>query len=85
MSRMYHLCLDVRGFLMHAKKRDYRGIFKHDDGRPMTTDEAKRALLDELAKGHDKIACSECDNFDFKKGCQGHEEPSTYSAEGKGR
>ena len=29
-----------------------RGLFTHDDGRPMSIREAKTALMDEIAKGH---------------------------------
>lgn len=72
MGTNYHLCLDVRGFLMNAKKRDYKGMFRHDDGRPMSQEEAKRGLLDELAKGHVKIPMAPCDNFDWEHGCLGH-------------
>lgn len=39
-----HMSLDVRGVLKNAKKRDYKGMFRHEDGRPMTADEAKSAL-----------------------------------------
>lgn len=71
----YHLCLDVRGFLMrHTRKRDYLGMFRTDDGRPMSADEAKRELLNELAKGHKVIPTCACDNFDYQHGCLGHKD-----------
>lgn len=66
-----HLALNVKG-LIDKPKRQYQGLFAHDDGRPMTPDEAKRYLLDELAKGHDLVPYGRCDNFDPKKGCLGH-------------
>lgn len=75
-ARSYHFALDVRGFLMRAKKSEYKGMLKHEDGRPMTPDEAKNALLDELVKGHEFIPYGKCDNFDFKSGCLGHEVPA---------
>ncbi|WP_198045314.1 hypothetical protein [Cupriavidus taiwanensis] len=67
-----HMALDVKGFLANATKRQYRGMFRHDDGRKMTADEAKYHLLDELAKGNLFIPFGKCNNFDPKSGCLGH-------------
>lgn len=80
MSRSFHFCLDVKGFLMHSKLRDYKGMFTRDDGSSMSPEEAKRTLLDELAKGHEKLPMGKCDNFDFKEGCLGHEEVGDVNA-----
>ncbi|VVE82676.1 hypothetical protein [Pandoraea sputorum] len=78
--KSFHLCLDVRGALMNWKPRDFRGMFKHDDGRTMSPDEAKAELLDELSRGHNFIPFGKCDNFDHKEhGCMGH--PVTPSKE----
>lgn len=68
----YHMCLDVRGALMNWDDRRMRGVFQHDDGRPMTVFEAKQTLMDEIAKGRKVIPCAPCDNFDYQRGCQGH-------------
>jgi hypothetical protein len=71
--RSFHMCLDVRGALTNWKNKDFRGMFKHDDGRKMTTAEAKAELLEELSKGHNFIPFGKCDNFDHKEhGCLGH-------------
>ncbi|WP_017234946.1 hypothetical protein [Pandoraea sp. B-6] len=71
--KSFHLCLDVRGALMNWKARDFKGMFKHDDGRMMTPAEAKAELLDELSQGHNFIPFGKCDNFDHKEhGCMGH-------------
>ncbi|WP_082080246.1 hypothetical protein [Cupriavidus basilensis] len=67
-----HLSLDVKGFLKNAPKHRYRGMFRHDDGRLMTPDEAKSRLLDELAKGNEFLPFGKCDNFDPRSGCLGH-------------
>jgi hypothetical protein len=67
----YHLCLDIRGALNNGRTDGFR----HDDGRPMTKQEGRDALYDELAKGRRMIPLGECDNFDYQKGCLGHEEP----------
>lgn len=72
----YHGRLNVRGFIRNNRYPDgYRGVFRHDDGRSMTPDEAHDALLDELKKGREVIPLGECDNFDYAGGgCQGHPE-----------
>lgn len=64
----FHVCQDIRGAL---RMRDF-DHFMHEDGRPMTRAEAFEGLCDELAMGHEVIRASECDNFDFVKGCLGH-------------
>ena len=71
---MIHMCLSVRGALMNWSDRQFDGVFTHDDGRSMTPMEAKAALLDELAKGHEVIPCGPvCDGFDYGGGgCPGH-------------
>ncbi len=71
-TRSYHLCLDVRGALMNWSDREMSGIFKYDDGHPMTISESKTFLMDQIAAGHKVIPCTECDNFDYQQGCQGH-------------
>ncbi len=71
-----HFCVSVRGAL---RNRNFAGM-QHNDGRPMTKDEAFDALCDELAQGHEVVPMGECDNFDFKKGCQGHKLPDEVPA-----
>lgn len=54
-------------------------MFKHEDGRSMTPEEARDQLYDELAKGHEVIPFGPCDNFDYKTGCRGHEKDDADS------
>lgn len=69
---IFHASLDVRRYLK-APKKALQHLFKHPCGtRSMSADEARDALLDELAQGHDFIPVGQCDNFDFKTGCKGH-------------
>lgn len=69
-----HMCLDVAGWLQsHTRKRDYTRMFKRDDGRWMTPDEAKRNLLEVLASGRRLLPLGPCDGFDYQTGCPGHE------------
>ena len=74
MAKKFHFCLSVKGALKNWKAKDFRKMFRHEDGRLMTPYEARCALIDELAKGHEYIPMSECDNFDFKQGCLGHDD-----------
>ena len=73
-GKNYHLCISVRGALNRPYRyRDLKGMFRHDDDRLMTGREVQQVLIDELAKGHEVIPAGECDNFDYKVGCKGHE------------
>ena len=76
MSKLYHMCVDVRGLLRHSDRemrRDLKWI-KKDGGEPFASvHELRNELFNELAKGHEVIKMGECDNFDWKEGCQGHE------------
>lgn len=70
-----HMSLSVRGALTNMTRRELGALFKHDDGRKMSADEAKDALMDELAKGHEVIPFGgPCEGFDYAgRGCPGHE------------
>lgn len=81
-SRISYVCMDVRGALSDLKfPRDYRRMFKADDGRTLSPDEARNALYDELAKGHEFIpthpgcgnpcTVSVCKGFQYKSGPDG--------------
>lgn len=70
---MFHLGMDVRGALLNWDEKQMKGIFSRDDGTLMSSVEAKLALMDEIAKGHRIIPCAPCDNWDYERGCQGHE------------
>jgi hypothetical protein len=75
----YHMCSSIRGALRRSHTEMRRALlytFK-DDGSPYrSVAELREALFDELAKGHEVIPMGDCDNFDWKTGCQGHEEPT---------
>lgn len=74
----YHMHIDVRNMLRKSKRdfwRDWKNVFTDDNGKPLTYDQARDALMDELAKGHNFIPFGNCDNFDYVKGrCKGHED-----------
>jgi len=73
-SKHYHMRLCVRG----ALRNQMFGGLQHNDGRPMSRDEAFNALCDCLKAGKEYVPVRECDNFDEEKGCQGHpKQPAT--------
>ena len=63
----------VRGVLTNWGDKDFKGMFNREDGSPMTVREIKAVLCDHLAQGHEVIPMGECDNWDLKNGCGGHE------------
>ena len=77
MSTTVHLCISVRGMLNWPNaeaKRNLKWITKEDGTRYSSVHELRNALMDELAKGHEKLPMSkECDRHDWKEGCLGHE------------
>jgi len=77
MTKTFHLCTCVRGVLNWSDKellKMYKGCITTAEGKVLqTVAEIRNAFYDELTKGHEVIPMTECDNFDFKKGCQGHE------------
>ncbi len=70
-----HMCADIRGMLRnHSKKGSLKNTFTDDDGRKLSDAEAREYLYDCLAKGWRVIPMNDkCDNFDYKKGCPGHD------------
>lgn len=76
----FHMGINVRGCLKWPVK-DFKRLvkgMKFSDGRVMTPDQARDALLDELSKGHEVIPFGPpCDAWDYKTGCQGHEQTTS--------
>lgn len=78
MTRSTHISMSVRGALRNWTKKSYHGYLNDKEtGRELSFEEAKEALMAELANGVEAIPLMECDNFDPKKGCLGHEEKPT--------
>ena len=73
-----HICVSVRG-LLHKTNAELNRMAKYMivDGKKLTTAyEVREALMDELSQGHEVLPTCECDNFDYKTGCKGHENNS---------
>lgn len=66
--------VSVRGALMNWSDKELAALLIRDDGTKPSASEAKAFLLDELAKGHERLPMGECDNWDWKRGCLGHEQ-----------
>jgi len=70
---IYHVCLDIRGALTNwPKKKFNKMLVNNETGKYLTASEAKEQLLQWLSEGKEVLPMSKCDNFDYKKGCQGH-------------
>jgi hypothetical protein len=73
----------VRGALNWPRrdaKRMLRAVTKSDGTKFRDVDELRNALMDELSQGHEVIPMSdECEGFDYKTGCPGHESGDTAS------
>ena len=80
MSQSFHMCISVRGILRRTDRdlKRFLGACTKDDGTPYRNiDELKNELYDHLSQGHEVIPMGKCDNFDYKTGCRGHEEPES--------
>lgn len=71
----YHLAQSVRGALSNWSEREMGRAFVDENGRHLKAHEAREYLFDCLTQGKELIPIDpSCDNFDFKDGCQGHDE-----------
>jgi hypothetical protein len=76
MSQTFHLCISVRWMLHWSNveaKRNMRSITKSDGSHYLSVAEFRDALMDELARGHEVLPMGECEGFNYKTGCPGHE------------
>ncbi len=75
MPKTIHMSFSVRGGLFwdDDEWRENIAFFSDDNGKKMTIEQAKTALMDELAQGREVIPLGACDNFDYLEGCLGHE------------
>jgi hypothetical protein len=76
-GRTIHMNLSVRGVL-HQNNRDlernFRRTIKGDDGRYVEGAHAIREwFMDQLAQGRELLPLGDCDDFDYKTGCRGHD------------
>lgn len=78
------MCISVRGVLSRTDrdlvKEWGKGALSHKGKKLYTAMEIREAFFDELSEGHEVIPLGKCDNFDYKTGCRGHEEPEPAKA-----
>jgi hypothetical protein len=79
MSRIVHLCVNIRGLLLRPD-RDLRGWIKDDSGRVVGPGEARMLLMDELAKGRKVLPTGPCEGFSYDAGCPGHDDAEVQDA-----
>ncbi len=73
-ARKIHMCASVRGLLRRPRRELDRMFVDPATGKKLRAEAAIEFLFDALARGHEVIPLSrDCDNFDFKTGCLGHE------------
>lgn len=74
METMIHMALSVDGALKVIKHRNNNSasFAQHDDGGAMTFGELKNILMEAQKEGKKYLPTSNCDNFDYQKGCRGH-------------
>jgi hypothetical protein len=77
------MCLDIQGGIYIAKL--LKGAITVDGKKLNTVKEVKDFLNGQLALGRRVLPMCDCDNFDYQKGCLGHEvvEESKDTEEGK--
>jgi hypothetical protein len=63
--------MSIEGALRRTNKQ-LNGIMETDDGKVLTGAQARKYLLECLAKGWRVIPCGDCEGFDYQKGCPGH-------------
>lgn len=73
-----HMRLSVRGALRKSPRHlanTWGGAITDDAGKVLkTSTELQEFFMDQLAMGRECLPCGDCDNFDFKAGCKGHDE-----------
>jgi hypothetical protein len=72
--------MSVRGALQmsDAELKELAQSITLDDGtHPRTAAQVRELFMDELAMGHEVVPMTDCDNFDYKKGCMGHPSDKT--------
>lgn len=74
-TRTLHVSLSIRGALATWKPSDFEGLLVNSEtGEKLSPEDAKRALLDQLANGRECLPFGDpCEGFDYGGGgCPGH-------------
>lgn len=65
------MCLGIQGGIDNAKM--LKGVITVDGKKLNTVKEVRYFLKGQLALGRRVFPLCDCDNFDYQKGCLGHE------------
>lgn len=71
MKRIIHLSLDIDGGIQNA--RLLKGCITVDGRALNTVKEIRAFLCEQKAMGRKVLPMGDCDNFDYQKGCIGHQ------------
>lgn len=71
-EELHHMCISVKGALLHNKPRKMAGWMDHEDGTPMTGKEVYAQFKKAEFEGKRVLPMGDCDNFDYQTGCRGH-------------
>lgn len=74
MSRRIHFRLDIKGALKNFEDEHWGRTMKTDDGKWFTPAEVRDYFIECLSEGILYLPMGDCDKFDPKNGCPGHEE-----------
>ena len=73
-GKIYHVSLDIMSACEWPKSRLRKLLVNTATGRMLTSDEARRVLLQHLSEGRKFLPTGDCEGFDYQTGCPGHEE-----------
>lgn len=68
----YHFCMNIDGAIENA--RTLKGCITVDGHTLNTVKEVRAFLYEQKAMGRRVLPIGDCDNFDYQKGCLGHQE-----------
>lgn len=74
-----HLCFSVEGAIVNAK--DLKGCITVNGKTLNTVKEIRDYMRGQLALGRRILPMCNCSNFDYQRGCQGHEKPEAWLEE----
>lgn len=77
MSTSHHIHSTIDDLLampLSDFERQFRGCCTGDDGKVLTTQEARTELVGMKYRGIGVVMYGDCDNWDLQTGCRGHQE-----------
>lgn len=72
MKEIRHMSMNIEGALRNYGRKSMKGLIIDDDGTEWSNTKVRNYLQECLNKGWRLLPCSNCDGFDYQKGCPGH-------------